>query len=644
MLDIMRRKKRLKAILWLVIISLGLGMVLLFIPGANVGTATFDTSAATVAGESVPMKEFLDAYRRVLQNYSAGGRNRVDPEILKALGLDRQALDALINIRVVGYAAKRLGLDVSAQEIRDAVENNPNLMENGQFIGVERYKALLAANNITVTQFEDNMRTALLSRKIRNVVSDSLAISENEMRADFTRTNQEAQITFAILKKDDFRKRVNPTETEIRAYFDAHKATYNLREQRRSQYLLFSLSAAAANIQVTDQEIRDEWNRQPRPETVTASHILFEVKDTAKEAEIKAKSEDVLKRAKAGEDFAALAKKYSEDPGSAKNGGELGSFPREQMVKEFSDVAFSLKPGEISDLVRTQFGFHIIKVGRHDKPELESSRREIEQSVKLNKASDLLKKKVAEAEKMSATQKDLGAIAKAIDVPTEVRETPLLSKDSDPYTSGVSASFLSELFSLKEVNAVGKSVDMTLGYAIPKLLQVELPKPADFNLSRANVQKDLIESKASELMMAEAKRLADEAGQAGDLEKTAQKQKITVKTSGSFKRDAAPDPEIGTVPQVATAAFDQPVGKVVPPIDLENGSKALVMQVKSRTPFDEAGYAKQKAEIRERLLGSRQDAYFQEYIRRVMDDLQKEGQIRVNAKAMEQAASQSGTY
>jgi peptidyl-prolyl cis-trans isomerase D len=640
MLDIMRRKKRLKGILWLVIISLGLGMVLLFVPGANVGTVSFDTSAASVAGESIPMKEFVDSYRRMVQSYSAGGKNQVNPETLKALGFDMQTLQALINIRVVGYAAKRLGLEVSPQEIRDAVENNPNLQDRGQFIGVERYKALLAANSLTVTDFEDTLKYSLLMRKVRDVVSDSITVPDKDVRDEFTRANQEAQVGFLTLKQDDFKKSVKPTDADLHAYFDAHKEKYNVKEQRSAQYLLIPLSGLTPTISVTEQEVQQLWDRQEHPEMVSASHILFKVDDPAKEAEVRAKAEPVLKRAKAGEDFAALAQKYSEDTISAKNGGDLGSFARDQMVKEFADVAFALKPGEVSDLVRSQYGFHIIKVTRHEKPDLASNRASLEQSLKSEKASAIAKEKAAEAERLSASQKDLNVIAKALNVPFEIRETPLVAKESDPYLSGISQTMLDEMFRLKEVNSVGKSVDVPTGYALPKLIEVRMPKPADFNESRAAIEKDYVDAKAAELMQAEAKAISEEAKASGDLQKAAQKRKLDFKTPQNFKRDGAPDPDINPSAEFNAAAFDLAVGSISGPVGL-SGNRVAVLQIKSRTPFDEAAFDKQKVEIRDRLMSAKQDAYFQEYIRKVTDDLQKEGKIRINPKAMEEVAAQA---
>ncbi len=638
MLDLMRRKKRLKAVLWLVIVSLGLGMVLLFVPGANVGNVDVESSAATVAGDPIPMKELMDAYSRAIRNYSAGGKNKTDPATLKALGFGQQALDALINMRVVTYAAKQLGLEVSLQEVRQAVETNPSLQDQNGFIGVERYKALLAANNIGVTEFEEGLRYSLLMRKVRNVVTDSIDVPDKELRDEFTRMNQEAQVTYVVLKRDDF-KAAPPTEAELRAYFDANKDKYKIPEQRRAQYLLIPMQSLAGTIKASDSDIQDEWAREGREETVDAAHILFKVPDPSKDAEVKAKAEEVLKRAKAGEDFAELAKKYSEDTGSAKEGGDLGPFPRGRMVKEFEDAAFSLKPGEISGLVKTQFGYHIIKVLKHEVPTLAEYRSEVERAVQLNKASELIKQKAADADKLAATDRNLESIGKALQVPFEIKETGLLSKDADAYSNGVSPEFLNELFQLKEIGAVGKAVSVPQGYALPRLVETRLPKPPDFTEARTRVEKDYSETKQAELMNAQAKKLSEQAAQLGDLEKAAKQEKVTAKTSASFKMDGSPDPDLGVARPFNTAAFETAVGAVSGPIQLDGGKRVAVLQVKSRTPFDEAAFNAQKNGLRDRIVMNLQDLYFQEYIRRVTQDLEKAGKIRVNPRAVDQLAA-----
>jgi peptidyl-prolyl cis-trans isomerase D len=479
----------------------------------------------------------------------------------------------------------------------------------------------------------------LLATKIRNVISDSLDVSERELREEFARDNIEAQVRFAVLKKEDFSKRVKPAESDLKAYFDAHKDQYHIKEERRAQYLLFDISALSNTMEVSEREIEDEWARQGREETVDASHILFRVEDAAKDAEIKAKAAAVLKQAKAGEDFAELARKNSQDEQSAAQGGNLGPMPRGRgMPSEFENAAFSLKPGEISDLVRTELGYHIIKVLRHEIPSMEESKPSLRRAIQLNKASEAAKQKGAEAQKLAETEKNFAVVAKKLGVPLLIRETPFLAKTADAYANGLSQPLLDEIFRLKEINAIGRAMDHPSGYAIPKLLEINLPKPPEFSESRAAVEKDYIDEKAAEMMNAAAATLSQDATASGDLEAAAKKNGIASKLTASFKRNTAPDPEIGSVPAFAGAAFDLPVGSVSAPITLEANAKVAVMQVKTRTPFDEEAFKNQRADLRSRLLSRWQDAYFQEYIRRVTESLEKSGKIRINSRALDQVA------
>ncbi len=638
MLDLMRRKKRLKAVLWVVIFALSLGMLLFFVPGQNIGVSGLDNSAASVAGEDIPMKEFSDAYHRLLDSYSQGGRNRLDPEMAKTLGLTRQTLDSLINVRVMEYAAQQLGLSVTAQEVREAVESNPNMQDRGSFIGVDRYKALLAANNMAVTQFENSIRQSLLARKVHKIVSDAIDVTPQQLKDEFEHTNLEAQASFVIVKKEDLKKKVTPAEAELRTYFEANRDKYKIPEERRAQYLLLSTSAVAATLTVTNQELQAEWAKQPKDEMVDASHILIKITDPAKDAEGRTKALEALKKARAGEDFAELAKKYSDDTGSKNQGGNLGPFTRGKMVKEFEDAAFRLKDGEISDLVKSPYGYHIIKTLKHITPTLEAERLTLERNIRLEKAGTMLKQKAQEAQKLAETQKDLNAVAKALNVPGEIKDTGFISRTSDPIAIGLSQAMVEEIFKLKDVNSVGKTAEVPAGYALPKLIEVHLPRPPDFAQARPAVEKDFIELKASDLAKAEAQNISDDASKAGDLEKAAKKFGLTAKTTSPFKRDATPDPDLSGATQFNKVAFEKAVGQVGGPISLDGGNRFVVLQVKSRTPFDEAAFNKQKSDLRERLLMQSRDIYFEEYIRRLTESLKNAGKIRINPNAIDQVA------
>jgi peptidyl-prolyl cis-trans isomerase D len=430
-------------------------MLLLFVPGADMGMMPRNTAAATVDGEAITAEEFIQAYNRFVQSYSDRSGTRLPPETLQALGVPGQTINALINVRVVGYAAKSLGLDVSAEEMRAALERDPRFQFNGAFIGVEQYKAALLSNRINVAEFEEGMRFTLLMEKVRNVISDSYDVTQQDLRDEFARENLEAQVRFVLLKKDDYKKEITPTEAELKEYFETNKDKYAIGEKRRAKYLTISFSELASTIEVSDAEIQARWDQNPGRETVTASHILFRIEDPAKEDEVVARAEPILARAQAGEDFAELARQYSEDETNAAQGGILGSFPRGQMVREFEDAAFALEPGQTSGLVKSPFGYHIIKVSAHDIPTLESSRSSLLRSIQVERASDLAKQKAEQVGESTQDIKELPELAEFLAVPLNIKETDLMSSDSDPWAAGISATVLTEIFRLKEINEIG---------------------------------------------------------------------------------------------------------------------------------------------------------------------------------------------
>ena len=639
MLDIMRRKKRLKVILWVVIFSLALGMLLFFVPGVNIGNVARDTSAATVDGQAISMDDFVTAYRRIVKQYTARANSRIDPETLKAMGLPKQVLDELITEKVLQSIAERFGIAVSENELSRSIETYPSFQDQGRFIGIERYKSLLTSSDIPIEEFERSMRHNELVKKIRAIITDSLDISDQELRDEFSRTNQQTQVYYTVLKNEEFKKRVNPTDVELRAYFEGHKAAYQIREMRKAQYLAIPAVRVLPLIKVTENDLLQEWNLTSHEETAEAAHILFRVEDPSKDAEVKAKAEEVLKKAKSGEDFAELAKKYSQDPGSASQGGYLGKFQRSQMVKEFSDAVFSMKPGEISGLVHTEYGYHIIRLIKIETPTFESSRADLVASVQFRKASELAKQKAEEAVLLGEKTKNLDQAAKSLGTFAEVHDTGLFQKDDVSMDSRVPQALRNEIFRLKDINSIGKPVEQNSVYMIPKLLEVQLPKPGDFVQSRSQVEKDYIDFKAKELLKTEAKALSESARKLGSLEKAAKEMGLSVKTSQPFNISGTPDPEIGSNPAFNKVAFELQPGSVSDPLQLlENET---VLQVKSRSPFDEAAFEKQRAELKTKLLQASQDAYFQDYVRKVTEDLEKAGKIRFNAKAIEDLPASS---
>jgi peptidyl-prolyl cis-trans isomerase D len=365
MLDFMRRQStKLKWVWVLLIFIFSVTLVTLYIPVGDLGSVSLSNDVASIGAERVSAKEFQAAYR----NYLERMRSQLSPEMLKAFRFDRQILDALITRHVMMEEARRLGLSVSAAEIEQKILDNPVFREGGNFIGLTRYQTILQQNNLTVEEFESGVRDEILLEKLRSFVAAGVAVGDKEVEEEYRRKNEKAKIDYFVIDPAKLEAKANVSEQEQKDYYEKNKAKYNVAEKRQASYIYVDTVKQRSFVTVSNDELKQYYDQHQSeynlPERVTAQHILFKTQGkTPEETEtIKNKARGVLERAKKGEDFAGLAKQFSEDDASKVSGGDLGSFTRGQMVPEFDNVAFSLGPGAISDLVQTQFGIHIIKV------------------------------------------------------------------------------------------------------------------------------------------------------------------------------------------------------------------------------------------------------------------------------------------
>ena len=634
MLDLMRRKKRLKLILWLVIAALALSMLIFFVPGTEMG-GFFDTpgTVASVDGHNITAQDFSRLYRRVADNYRAA--NNIDAEAVRAMGVPQSVLDELINYAVMESLAKRFGIDIAKDELRRAVETNPNLQVDGKFIGVDNYKMLLAQNNYTAAEYESEVRRLQLHDRVRDFITSALVVGDSELRDTYERSTQKVKVDYVLLKKDDFKKNIKPAATDIQAWFDDHKDTYNIREKRRADYVLIPFMQFMAEIEITDDDILREWNSVPHDEAVEAAHILLLVDDPVRDAEVRKKAEEVLQMARSGQDFSGLAQKYSEDSGSAQQGGYLGPFQRGQMVPEFENAAFALKAGEMSGLVRTDYGYHIIKVLQHETPTFESSRDQLQAMVLQRKLYELTQQKAEEVAKAIEAKNDLREAVGSLNFTTQVQDTGLMERDTDSANADLSPELRDNIFSLKEIGSIGKPVAHPIGFAVARLTEVQLPKPGTFDEFKSQAEQDYIDARAKELMDAEAQKLSAEGIKGKDLAAAAKAMGLRIKNSQEFTLTGTPDPEIGTNTAFNRTAFAMETGAVsTPQLVLDN---SVVFQVMSRSQFDEEAFKNQEAALRLQMLQNLQDTYFQEYVRRARDEMANSKKIKIYEQALEQA-------
>jgi peptidyl-prolyl cis-trans isomerase D len=632
MLDLMRRQhSKLKWLLLVIIVV----FVWAYIPSfTDMGSGASASDVASVGSEAVSAKEFQVAYRN---NISRMG-SQVSPEMLRAFGFDKQVLDYLISQHVISVEARRLGLQVSDREVQDKVLSNPVFIDSGGFIGHARYVALLDQNNMTVTEFESAIRSQLLSEKLLSFLTAGVSVSDKEAEDEYRKKNEKAKVDYFVIDPAKLESKVTVTEPEQKDYYEKNKAKYQMPEERKAKYIFIDSVKYHKLATATDKELEDYFNQHLEDyrlkETVAAQHILFKTEGkTPEETEtIRKKALTVLDRAKKGEDFGKLAKDFSEDS-SAAQGGNLGEFPRGQMVPEFEKAAFSLGVGAISDLVKTQYGFHIIKVTKKQEPKLRTF-AEMKEAIR---SIVLGTKGAAEAARVSQnvaadlkSNKNLDAVAQKYDA--EVRETPMISAAQKLPELSNSAEMIKQIFSLAK-DEIGTATRNDEGYSIPSVVEIQAAHAASFDEAKTRVLGDVKLEKAGQLATEKSAQVSEGVKAGKDLSTLAKTAGMDVKTSDPIARGGS-IPDFGAIADRDKEIFSLPIGKPGTPSTV--ASKTLVFAVKERKDLDPEDIKKGLDQARTTLLESKRELYFTNWIQEAQKKMQDGKSIKVNQTALTQ--------
>src|SRR5215469_11293930 len=360
---------------------LAVSMVAYLIPGFMSGSSITQPGViASVGGHEISTQEVTKIAESMMRQAGRGQRNL---EGMRPFFIQR-AIPQLITQAELRYESERMGLSVSDQELRDELHSGPYaeaFFPGGKWIGQDKYEEMLRQANTTVDDFESQVRFQLLANKLMGAVTAGITVSPAEIEKAYKDQNTKVKFDYAVLDMDELQKQINPTDAELKAYYDANKTRYqnSIPEKREVRYFLLNEQQVANKVTVTPTDL-DRYYRQHdeefrTPDRVRVRHILIKAPSPGPDGKVdqkavdaaRAKAADILTQVKAGGDFAELAKKNSEDrgdaqtPGSAEKGGELGWIVKGQTVPEFEQSAFSMNPGQISDLVQTTFGFHIIQ-------------------------------------------------------------------------------------------------------------------------------------------------------------------------------------------------------------------------------------------------------------------------------------------
>jgi len=637
MLDRMRRHRDwLKWSLGLVCVAFVLFYIPDFLRGSGADAASGDT-VAKVEGREITGADFRRTYQAQLQAYLSAYGNNMSDGLLKQLGIDQQILQQMVDERAALAEADRLGIKVSDEEVRQRIFGMPAFQENGGFIGEARYQQLLRMQRppLVPSEFEDNIRHGLAVEKLRGSLTDWLSVNDAELEKEYRRRNDKVKLAVVSFTADSFRTQVNASDTEVSSYFDAHKNDFKIPEKRKIRYLLIDVEALRAKTVVPAADIEREYNNNSEqyttPEQVRASHILLKT-EGKDDAAVKAKAEDLLKQARGGADFAELAKKYSEDEASAKNGGDLDYFGRGRMVPEFDQTVFAMQPGTISDVVKTQYGYHIIKLV--DKKTattrgLAEVRQQLNDQLAYQRAQARAADLAQTLEKQISKPGDLDKVGKAQGLP--VQESGFFARDEPILGLGPSPEAANKAFEMK-VNDVSGALRASRGFVFETLVAKQDPREAKFDEVKDRAREEVVKQKARDLSKQKAAESAAKLKSAPDFEKAAKAAGVEAKTTDLIARDA-PIPDLGAAPAVQDAAFKLAVNAVSEPIATDNGTAVIkVLEKKSVTPEE---WTSSKDRFREELLTDRRNRFFSAYMAKAKQKMK----IEVNRESLQRAAS-----
>lgn len=628
-------------------------MVITLIPGfgSNLGLGgPAQGVVATVAGQDITAPEVQDQAKQMLrQQFPQGG-----PQAAMLMGyFTRPALDRLILQKALAAEASRLGFRATNEEVRDELEHGPyaaNFFPGGNFIGQQEYEQMLASNDppLTPQKFEADVKEQILFTKLRDLVSGSAMVTDAEVKREFEKRNVKVKFDYAVLRKDDLLKEIKPGDAELKAFYDHNKAAYNnsIPEKRKLRYVIVNEAKIQAQTGVTHPELQFYYNEHRDefrvPEQVNVRHILIKTPvpgadgkaDPKGVEEARKKAEDVLKQLKAGGDFAELAKKYSEDTGSAKEGGSLGWIGKGHTVPEFEKAAFSLPKGGTSDLVQSSYGFHIIHVDdkqdAHYKP-LDEVKAQIEPLIKLQKAGQVAQ---TQADALLSAARTNGLDKAAADKGLEVIATDFVSRTDSLPGVGSSPQFMNVVFGEKEksppdVFQVGQD------FAVFEVVATKPAETPTFEEIRSRVETEFKNQRVEALLSQKTKELSDRAKAGHDLKKAAKELGASLKTSDLVAPDGQV-PDLGTMSAGASVAFGMKPGDISNPID--NGTVGAVLQLLERQEPSDADFPAKEDRIRQGLLLQKQQELFGLFLDNLRAEMTKSGKIKINQKELDNLA------
>lgn len=632
MLNLMRKH----AGSWMIKVILFAIVVVFVFWGVGSFTSRNQTQVADVNGEIISVETYRQAYYQLMDNFRRLYGDQLNDDLLKMLQPGQQALDNLISRILMLQESDRLGIDVNEQELADAIQAISAFQNNGAF-DYQRYQQLLSLNKMTTEQFEQTQLQDLRIGKLQSLITSAVTISDEESRQWYEWNNAEVNLDYVVFAAEKYSD-VTPTQQQLEKYFEQNVNKYRTEPQVKVRYLYFDPKAYQEGVQVTDEDVAEYYQQNAREfkteKTVQARHILFKVdegSDPAVDEEKKALATKVAEMAKSGKSFEQLAKQYSEGP-TRDRGGFLGTFKRDAMVQPFAATAFSMNAGDISEPVRTRFGWHVIKVEKVNEASTESlkdatpgirNKLRLKQArLKALEAAELVYDSVFDGD-------DLGDAGKTHQVP--VMDTELFTASGfKDQRIGNPQQFAKTAFEL-DLMAISEIQDWDDGYYLLQVVERVASKSPKLESVVERVREDLTKELQRDRAKADAEAMLADIKKGTSIEEASRHAALQVNETGFFKRTGGTG-KIGYEPRISAVAFeltmDQPLADQV----VEGRQGWYVLRLKERKLPSRENFVNALKSTRQRLAAQRKQAVFQQWIA----DLRARSEIDINQELVQQ--------
>jgi peptidyl-prolyl cis-trans isomerase D len=629
MFDLFRsRDKAVRIMLGGLLVIVAISMLTYLVPSYDSGSNGTGAVVATVGSDDITATDV----QKLVQNTMRG--KQLPPDMLPIYL--PQLVDEMIVNRAMAYEAERLGFQVSNADLSSAIQQMiPSLFPDGRFVGRDAYAGMLAQQQLTIAEFESDLRRELLITRLKRVAMEGTIVTPLEIEHSYKQKYEKIKIQYVKIASDQFKKEVAPSDADLQSYFKANLPSYQTPEKKNLVILVADQAKLEQNLNPTDADLQRTYSQNQAqyhvPETANVRHILFmtQGKPPADEAKLKAQAEDVMKQIKDGKlKFEDAVKKYSEDPGSKDKGGEYAGVQRGQMAAEFDAATFGQKPGDIG-LVKTSYGFHIIQVESR-----QAAHQQTFDEVKPQLAADWKKAHVADImqkisdQAQTMLQKDPlhpDQVAAALNM--EVVHADDVEPNKPIPDIGASPDFDQAITGLKQ-GQVSQAIALPGNkVAVAEVTAIVPARPATLDEVKDKVRDALIQNRLTAKVQQVSKELADKAkAMGGDLEKAAKEMKLEVKTSDPFMR-ADSIPGFGSANYVAQA-FSDPNGAIVGPILMPDAT--VVVKVVEHVDADMSKLPAERATIRDQIKSQKAQQRDRLFEAGLKERLIKEGKIKIH--------------